>query len=132
MRIRGHKDGAVLIVVLGILALLSVIAVSFVFSSRMSMRASQAYMLTVAATDVAEAGMANAIAVLEADKIYRTGDRMNPHDPDRRIETFDSLRDSWRQVFSAPVIVEYELPDGNASEGWRVPGFFLSISTKLF
>jgi len=99
------ESGAVLIVVLGILALLTVMAVSFVYSTRQAMRASEAFMNTVTATDVAEVAISRAIATLEADKIKRMGD---PLDPDAPItETHDSLRDSWRSEFSAPVIIQY-------------------------
>ncbi|RJP72084.1 MAG: hypothetical protein C4532_06570 [Candidatus Abyssobacteria bacterium SURF_17] len=93
-------------VVLGILALLTIMAVSFVFATRMSMRASEAYMRTVTATDVAEAGMAAAIYLLEADKIQRTGDALDASV--EVTETHDSLRDIWRQAFSAPVIITCE------------------------
>ncbi|MBI5118712.1 hypothetical protein HZA56_19765 [Candidatus Poribacteria bacterium] len=108
MKIRGSNSGAVLVVVLGILALLTLIAVSFVFATRMSLRASEAYMRTVTASDVAEAGLANAIAVLKADKIYRTGDPLDPTVP--ITETFDSLVDKWRTEFTAPVVIEYTEP----------------------
>jgi hypothetical protein len=108
MKIRGSNSGAVLVVVLGILALLTLIAVSFVFATRMSLRASEAYMRTVAASDIAEAGLANAIAVLKADKIYRTGDPLDPTVP--ITETFDSLVDKWRTEFTAPVVIEYTEP----------------------
>lgn len=104
LRVRSER-GAVLVVVLGVLALLTVIAVSFVYSTRMTMRASEAYMRTVTATDIAEAGLGNVIAALEADKIYRTGD---PRDPTVPVtETYDSLRDDARRVFSAPIVIGY-------------------------
>ncbi len=113
VKIRRSNSGAVLIVVLGILALLTVMAVSFVFSTRLSLRASEAYMRTVTATDIAEAGAANAIYVLEADKIKRTGDLRDPTVP--VTETYDSLRDDWRRMFSAPVVISYDdtITDGN-------------------
>ncbi|GAB4343675.1 MAG: hypothetical protein Kow0099_22360 [Candidatus Abyssubacteria bacterium] len=95
-----------LIVVLGILALLTVMAVSFVFATRLSLRASEAYMRTVTATDIAEAGAAAAIYTLRADKMFRTGDPENPHITP--TQTYDSLQDIWRQRFSAPVVLQYQ------------------------
>ena len=64
---RKSESGAVLVVVLGILALLTVMAVSFVFSTRMSMRASEAYLNTVSANEIVEVGMAGAVRALEAN-----------------------------------------------------------------
>jgi hypothetical protein len=112
-------SGAVLIVVLGILALLTVMAVSFVFATRLSLRASESYLRTITATDIAEAGAAAAIYTLRADKMFRTGDLEDP--TVTPTQTYDSLRDLWRQRFSAPVVLQYEYAPAEPSFDFDSP-----------
>ena len=90
-----NERGVVLLLVLGILTLLSLLAVSFVFRSRLELRAAQNFSDTVSADDVALAGVDLGKRLLEADKrLRRLGPDGVADSGDER--PFDSLIDLWR------------------------------------
>ena len=113
--------GVVLLLVLGIITLLSVLVVSFVFESRIELSAAKNFENTIIADEIATAAAQHGVRLLELDKRRRA---LGPDDvaDSGDEEARDSLIDIWRGGFTATVRLTYA---ADTNEAGLTPGGLL-------
>ena len=86
------EDGYVLVVIIGILTILSLMAITFTTLSRIETRATRNYTDSVKCETIAKAGLEHAIYVLRLDKF---GTDTTAYNNDNSDENYDWSGETW-------------------------------------